>query len=109
MANAMTPVVTTLDGKAVHANAVWVYVIGSPMLHSWVKVGIAIDPKGRLKQHQTGNPFPLCLLNAVGPFHKKRALEIEKMLLAENKVVQGEWIESSFATAGGLLNKFKIK
>lgn len=108
MKTATSPVVTTLDGKAVKTNAVWVYVIGSPMLHKWVKVGIAINPVERVKQHQTGNPFPLCLINAIGPFHKKRALEIEKLLLAENKVVHGEWIEAAFSEAGALLDKFKI-
>ncbi len=108
MRTATSPVCTTIDQRAVKQNAVWVYVIGSPMLHKWVKVGIAINPIERVKQHQTGNPFPLCLLNAIGPFHKKRALEIEKLLLVENKVVNGEWIEKDFATAGELLNKFKI-
>jgi hypothetical protein len=104
----MTPVCTTYDGKAVHSNAVWVYVIGSPMLHNLIKVGVAINPKDRVKQHQTGNPYPLCLINAIGPFHKKRALEIEKILLSENKVVHGEWIETKFSAASDLLNKFKI-
>jgi hypothetical protein len=104
----MTPVVTTIDGEAVKQNGVWVYVIGSPMLYNLVKVGIAINPKDRVKQHQTGNPYPLCLINAIGPFHKKRALEIEKLLLSENRVVQGEWIEAKFSVAGDLLNKFKI-
>lgn len=108
MEHAMTPVVTTLDGEAVKQNGVWVYVIGSPMLYNLVKIGVAIDPKGRVKQHQTGNPYPLCLINAIGPFHKKRALEIEKLLLSENRVVNGEWIEAKFAVAGALLDKFKI-
>ncbi len=108
MKTATSPVVTTFDGKAVKTNAVWVYVIGSPMLHKWVKVGIAINPTERVKQHQTGNPFPLCLIKAIGPFHKQRALQIEKTLIAENKVVQGEWIEALFSEAGALLNKFEI-
>lgn len=105
----MKELAATIDGRPVQANGVWVYVIGSPMLHNAVKVGIAINPRERVKQHQTGNPYPLCIVNAIGPFHKKRALEIEKHLLSENKVIQGEWIEAKFSVAGALLDKFKLQ
>ena len=87
----------TYDGKPVSANKVWVYVIGSPMIPDAVKIGITNNILLRLKQHQTGNPFPLCVIASIGPFHKEQAKKLETQLLQAQTVVSGEWVKCKFA------------
>lgn len=70
----------------------YVYAIG-PEHGEAIKVGIAADPRQRLKQLQTGNPQRLSILRRWGPMDRAEAQRIEAdmhFLLGDFRE-SGEW------------------
>ena len=60
-----------------------------------VKIGLAVNPKRRVKELQTGNARKLALILTIGPMSEKKAAHLEKFLHRKFKRLrlQGEWFE----------------
>ena len=83
-----------------------VYIIYSPSFPSWVKVGMAIDSKDRLKQYQTGSPYRDYRVHACYPVSDRRKSEAEAHeLLSQKHERKGEWFVCSTVVAETILNK----
>ncbi len=83
-----------------------VYIIYSPSFPSWVKIGMAIDSKDRLKQYQTGSPYRDYRVHACYPVSDRRKSEAEAHeLLSQNHERKGEWFVCSTVVAETILNK----
>lgn len=70
----------------------FIYVIGGEAT-PFVKIGIARDPLGRIRQLQTGSPQTLALLRRWGPMPRKVAVRLEgdaHFILGDFRE-QGEW------------------
>lgn len=70
----------------------FIYVIGRP--DGPVKIGISADPICRVRELQTGCPFRLTILHREPLPSRRKALEIEEMVLAvhcESRLA-GEWL-----------------
>jgi len=83
-----------------------VYIIYSPSFPSWVKIGMAIDSKDRLKQYQTGSPYRDYRVHACYPVSDRRKSEAEAHeLLSQKHERKGEWFVCSTVVAETILNK----
>ena len=84
-----------------------VYIIYNPSFPGWVKVGMAIDSKDRLKQYQTGSPYRNYTLVASYTVENRREAESKVHLLLEDKHSRrGEWFYCTAPVAKDILNKY---
>ena len=71
-------------------NSKYVYVISHPKYKGWYKIGVAINPKNRLRQYQIGDPYREYKLEFCKS--KKKFEECEKYIITkfESKC---EWVK----------------
>ena len=72
-----------------------VYVITNPSFEGWVKVGMAVDAKDRVKNYQTGSPFRDYNLYYSKWFKDRRSAEkkVLKKLSNISDSKNGEWFK----------------
>lgn len=84
----------------------WLYVMAQRGGGWAIKIGIAMDPRARLRQVQTGSPLPLYLAHTVGPFTLANARELEATahdVFGEFRMV-GEWFRMTPDEGANILN-----
>ena len=85
-------------------NAVYVYVLASPLLHNTVKVGVSYNPYSRCEDvsyKEYGNRHTLFVAKVIGPFHRKKALAIEYDIhgMLHSYKIKREWFNVSLSYA----------
>jgi hypothetical protein len=97
--------VIALYDKHIHGE---VYIIANPAWGGWVKVGMAIDAKDRLKSYQTSSPFRDYTLHYSYPTDDRRKSEAEAHSKLEQKYERrNEWFFCTANQAKEVLNEHK--
>lgn len=76
------------------------YIVTNPAFEGWVKVGMAVDARDRLKNYQTSSPFRDYELESFCQVGDRRAAEAElHRRLSKIYEQQGEWFKCSVDNA----------
>ncbi len=85
----------------------FVYVISNPAFPGYVKIGMAVEPHGRLNNYQTSTPFRDYKLEHYVWVSDRRAAERDMFDYLEIHRVNGEWFKITVPTAKFILGTVK--
>lgn len=85
----------------------FVYVISNPAFPGYVKIGMAVEPHGRLASYQTSTPFRDYVLEHSVWVSDRRAAEREMFDYLDKLRVNGEWFQCEVPLAKMILGTVK--
>ena len=78
-----------------------VYIITNPAWKGWIKIGMAVESKDRLKTYQTSSPLRDYKLNYAKAFANRRDAETQAHALCSEQAekIENEWFKMPIKTA----------